>query len=251
MPLFEAPACCYCGGPANSSDHTPPRCLLPKPLPNNVQAMTIPACAACNSGYSAEEMRVAAMVATVSFTPQDREAVCAGGRVHSALQSDRTLKEFIASRLDSDGIFHPDTAVVQAFARIMAKTATGLLFHEFGRLVQPSKLDVIAIEHTANVHPLALVELHRRDHSGWAELTPSGRELERQVLAACGQVPRNMPKWRVYVPEYFEYMFIRRSNNTLLTAMKLHNTLTVIAEGPWPNKAGPRRKGKPPKSVRP
>lgn len=250
LPLFDAPACCYCSGPANSSDHTPPRCLLPKPLPNTLQAMTIPACAACNSGYSADEMRVAAIVATVSFTPQDREAVCAGGWVHSALQNDRSLKEFIDSRLDSDGIFHPDSAVMQSLTRIMAKTATGLLFHEFGRLVQPDKLDIIAIEHTENVHPLTLVELHRRDHGGWAEVTPSGRELERQALAVCGQVPRNMPKWRIYVPEYFEYMFIRRSNNLLLTAMKLHNALTVIAECPWPNRAGPRRKGKPPKGGR-
>jgi len=56
-----------------------------------------------------------------------------------------------------------------------------------------------------------------------------------------------MPKWRIYVPDYFEYMFIRRSNNTLLTAMKLHNALTVIAECPWPNTAGPRRWGNHPR----
>jgi hypothetical protein len=251
MPLFGEPACCYCGGPANSSDHTPPRCLLPKPLPNNVQAMTIPACETCNTGYSTDEMRIAAVVSTVSFMPQDRQAVGVGGWVHSAVQSDRTLNEFIASRVDNDGIFHPDAEVMQAFRRIMAKTITGLLFHEFGRLVPTSKVDVIAIEHAENTHPLALVELHRRDHSGWAEVTPSGRELERQALAACGQVPTNMPKWRVYVPDYFEYMFIRRSNNMLLTAMKIHNALTVIAECPGPNRAGPRRKGKPPKSGRP
>jgi hypothetical protein len=229
----------------------PPRCLLPKTLPNNVQAMTIPACGGCNGGYSDDEMRIAAVISTVSFMPQDREAVSVGGWVHSAMRGDRALNEFIASRLDGDGIFHPDAAVLQVFSRIMAKTATGLLFHEFGRLVQPSKVDVIAIEHTENVHPLALVELHRRDHGGWAEVTPSGRELERQALAVCGQVPRNMPKWQSYVPDYFDYMFIRRSNNTLLTAMKLHNALTVLAECPWPSRAGPRRKGKPPKSGRP
>ncbi|MBL9085435.1 MAG: hypothetical protein JNK76_26760 [Planctomycetales bacterium] len=161
------------------------------------------------------------------------------------------MNEFITSRLDNNGIFHPDTEVMRVFRRIMEKTITGLLFHEFGRLVSTSEVDVIAIEHAENTHPLALVESHRRDDSGWAEVTPSGRELERQVLAVYGQAPRNMPKWRTYVPDYFEYMFIRRSNNMLLTAMKLHNALTVIAECPWPNRAGPRRKGKPPRSGRP
>lgn len=209
--------------------------------------MTIPACEACNIGYSVDEMRVAAVVSTVSFMWQDRQAVETGGWVHSAMQSDRTLSEFITSRLDSDGFFHFDTVVVQAFCRIMAKTLTGLLFHEFGRLISTSDVSVLAIEHAEIVHPLALVELHRRDHGGWAEVTASGRELERHVLAVYGLAPKHMPIWQIYMADYFEYMFIRRSNNLLVAAIKLHNALTVIAECPWPNRAGPRRKGKPPR----
>lgn len=251
LPLFRAPACCYCGGPADTSDHTPPRCLLPKKLPNNVQAMTIPACSACNGGYSADEMRVAAIVSTVSFMQHARDAVAIGGWVHSALQRDAALGDFIGSRLGIDGIFHPDEAVFQAISRIMAKTATGLLFYEFGRLTAPNRVEIIAIEHTENIHPLALIEQYRRDDAVWAEVTPSCRELERQVQALYGQPPSNMPKWRVYVPNYFKYMFIRRSNNTLLTAMNLHNALTVLIECPWPTRAGPRRRGRPPKTGRP
>jgi hypothetical protein len=208
--------------------------------------MTIPACSACNGGYAQDEMRLAAIVSTVSFTAHDRDAVASGGWVHAAMQSDRSLNSFIASRLGSDGVFRPDPPAIQVISRIMRKTATGLLFHEFGRLVPPSRIEVLAIEHAENVHPLALIELHRHDHGGWAEVTPSCRELERQVLATFGQPPPNMPKWRVYVADFFEYMFIRRSNSMLLTAMKLHNALTVLAECPWPNKAGPRRKGRPP-----
>jgi hypothetical protein len=225
---------------------TPPRCLLPRKLPNDAQAMTIPACSTCNGGYAADEMRLAAVVCTVSFTRHDREAVVVGGWVHSALRSDAALSQFISSRLGADGIFRPDEAVFRVISRIMAKTATGLLFHEFGRLVQPGKLEIVAVEHAENVNPLALVEQHRRDDDGWAEVTASGRELERQVLAICGETPPNMPKWQVYVPDYFEYMFIRRSSNTLLAAMKLHNALTVLIESPWPTRAGPRRRGRPP-----
>src|SRR5665213_1400458 len=248
LPLFRAPACCYCGGPADTSDHTPPRCLLPKKLPNDVQAMTIPACSACNGGYAVDEMRVAAVVCTVSFTQPDCDAVAIGGWVHSALQSDSSLNDFIGSRLGVDGIFRPDQTVFQVLSRIMAKTATGLLFHEFGRLITPNRVEIIVIEHAKNVHPLALIEQHRRDDRGWAEVTPSCRELERQVIALSGQPPPNMPKWRVYVPDFFEYMFIRRSNNSLLTAMNLHNALTVLVECPWPTRAVPCRRGGPTKT---
>jgi len=247
LPLFRAPACCYCGGPADTSDHTPPRCLLPRKLPNDLQAMTVPACSTCNGGYAVDEMRVAAVVCTVSFTQPDREAVAVGGWVHSAFQSDSALNEFIGSRVGADGIFRPDQTVLQVISRIMSKTAVGLFVHEFGQMIDLSRLETIAIEHTKNVHPLALVEQNRRDDGSWAEVTPSGRELERQVLAQYGEPPPNLPKWRVYVADFFEYMFIRRSNDKLLTAMNLHNALTVLVECPWPSKAGPRRGGRPPR----
>lgn len=187
------------------------------------------------------------MIGTVSFAEHDRAAVSKGGWIHKAMDADRSLHEFISDRLGEDGIFRPDDTVLKILARVMTKTAVGLLFHEFGRLVPLESLKVIAIEHTHNVRPSALAELHRRDDGFWAEVTPSGRELERQVLAAEGYEPRYMPPWRIYVPAYFEYMFVRRSNNRLLTAMKLHDAVTVLVEAPWPARAGPRRGGRPPR----
>ncbi len=248
--LSGKPTCSYCGGVADTSDHTPPRCLLPKHLPNDLQAMTIPACCACNAGYAVDEMRLAAIVCTVSFLLSDRDAVAPGGWVNTAMVSDRALHDFIAKRLGKDGIFYPDGTVAEIVSRILAKTATGLLFHEFGRVVPPNRLQLVAIDHTRNVEPLALVEQHRRHDGGWAEVTPSGRELDRQVRALHGQRPPHMPQWRIYIPEFFEYVFIRRSNNTLLTGIKLHDALTALLECPWPSRAGPRRHGRPPKSGR-
>lgn len=201
-----------------------------------------------NSSFSQDEMRTAAVICTVSFTAADRIAVAPGGWVHSALERDRALRDFVNARLGADGVFRPDRSVIETVSRVMAKTAAGLLFHEFGRLVPLRDIVVIDLEHAKNVHPSALAEMHRRDDGGWAEVTPSGRELERQVLALTGQEPRHMPKWRKYVPEFFEYMFLRRSNNMLLTAMKLHDALTVVVECPWPSRAGPRRKGRPPRA---
>jgi hypothetical protein len=244
--VLRVPMCVYCGGVSNTSDHTPPRCLLPRKLPVDVQAMTMPACSACNSAYAQDEVRTAAVICTVSFTKADREAVVEGGWVYSAMQQDKLLRQFIDERLGEDGIFRPDHLVLDTLSRIMKKTAIGLLFWEFGRVVPGDSLSVIAIEHTKNIHPVALAELHRRDDGLWAEVTPSGRELERLVIAVEGMAPPYMPEWRVYVPEFFEYMFLRRSNRALMCAMKLHEALTVLLECPWPARGGPRRKGKPP-----
>ncbi len=246
LPLFGMRACVYCGNPADTSDHTPPRCLLPTPLPQNIQAMTLPACSDCNVGFSQDELRTAAVVCTVSFTETDRRAVALGGWLFSAMERDQSLREFILSRLGSDGIFRVDEVVTTTLSRVMTKTAVGLLFHEFGHLVPMTAIRIVAIEHTRNVNPSALTELHRRDCNGWAEVTPSGRELERQVIAVYGHEPPNMPDWRVYIPEHFEFMFIRRANSKLLTALKIHDALTVLLECPWPSKSGPRRGGRPP-----
>jgi len=158
----------------------------------------------------------------------------------------KAMRDFINARLGSDGIFRPDQAVITTIARVMTKTTTGLLFHEYGRLVPIDEIEVIAIEHAKNVDPSAFAEQHRRDDALSAEVTPTGRELTRQVIALYGHKPPYMSEWRVYLPEFFEYMFVQRSNGKLLTVLKLHDALTVLLECPWPSAAGPRRRGKPP-----
>ena len=111
LPLFGSPICVYCGRAADTSDHTPPRCFLPRKLPPDVQAMTVPACAPCNAGHSTDEIRAAAVVCTVSFTEADRKAAGAGGWVHTAIQRDKKLRLFIQRRLGTDGIFRADEEV--------------------------------------------------------------------------------------------------------------------------------------------
>lgn len=246
LPLFGTPICVYCGGAANSSDHTPPRCFLPRKLPIKLQVMTVPACTACNVAFSNDELRAAAVICSVSFTSADREAVAEGGWVYGAMERDKALKRFINERLDANGYFQVDQTVIETLSRIFVKTAVGLLFFEFGRILNRGDISLLALEHAKNVDPSAFVELHRRNDGGWAEVTPSGRELERQVMAVEGLRPAHMSEWRAYVPGYFEYLFIRRSNRMLLCALKLHDALTVLLECPWPSRAGPRRRGKPP-----
>lgn len=207
--------------------------------------MTVPACAACNGGFSLDETRTAAVVCTVSFMEEDRQALAPGGWLATAMKRDADLKLFVSARLGSDEIFRADEEVLAVISRVMRKTALGLLFHEFGRVVPLEKLDVLAIEHVNNVHATTLTERHRREDGLWSEVTPSCRELERQVLAMSGYPPPSMPAWRIYAPRYFEYMFLKRSNGRLLVSLKIHNALAILLDAPWPSKAGPYRGGKP------
>src|SRR5690242_9639451 len=99
LPLFGRSTCVYCGGAATTSDHTPPRCFLPRELPAKIQLMTVPACPPCNQSFQLDELRTAAMICTVSFTEYDRAALAEGGWMYRASQRDRRLRNFIERRL--------------------------------------------------------------------------------------------------------------------------------------------------------
>jgi hypothetical protein len=213
--------------------------------------MTVPACAQCNVEFSVDEKRAAAIICTVSFTSSDRLAVAPGGWMYQDIQADAVLKGFIEAHLGRDGIFRVDESVVEILRRVMAKTAMGVLFYEFGRAIPLKEIQLVGIEHTHNVDPSAFVEINRHEGLEYAEVTASGRQLERQVVALFGEgPPPHMPDWKIYIPEFFEYMFVRRSVGTLLTALKLHDALTVLLECPWPSNAGPRRGARPPSKKR-
>lgn len=244
-PLFGSPVCVYCGGIATTRDHTPPRAFLPRKLPQNVNLMTVPACAACNAGFAADETRAAAIITTVSFTAADRVATAPGGWLHSAKSGDRALARFIEDRIGADARFMPDDEAMRVLSRILIKTVVGLVFFEYGRIIPRGQLEVVGIEHSRNTIPDAFLEANRHVGVGWAEVTPSGRELERQVLAAFGLPPKVATTWTEYVPEFFAYIFIKRSDQTLLCGVRLHDALTALVRCPWPAAAGPLRTGKP------
>ena len=190
-------------------------------------------------------MRTAAVVCTVSFTDGDRIAVAPGGWVHSAMQRDIALRDFINTRFGADGVFRPDGAVMEAISRVMTKTAAGLLFHEFGRMVPLRDIALVAVEHAQNVPPSALAESYRRDDAGWAEVRPSGRELERQVVALSGHEPPNMPKWRVYRSVVLRVYVSSPLESHALDGDETSRRADGAAGVPMASRAGPRRKGRP------
>lgn len=81
--LRDGTQCAYCGRPATTRDHVPPKCLLEKPLPKT--SITVPSCRACNEGFAKDEEYFATVLAHVGSVPELTAKVDPGGVTDRAL----------------------------------------------------------------------------------------------------------------------------------------------------------------------
>src|SRR5690348_7164381 len=64
--------CTFCGGETGTRDHCPSRVLLDEPFPANLPV--VPACAACNTSFSADEEYLACLISSVLAGSTDPDA---------------------------------------------------------------------------------------------------------------------------------------------------------------------------------
>lgn len=138
----EVIPCVYCGKPATTRDHFPPKGLVPKGTPNLI---TVPSCGPCNQGASADDeyFRMALVlrygVAGHPAIPAVTETVLKGvyrpqARGFRAALEDSLCLVDVHSAAGVDigtvGGFRVDlTRLVQVVSRIVR----GLFYHENGR----------------------------------------------------------------------------------------------------------------------
>ena len=242
--------CAYCGCPANTTDHTPPLCLLQKPYPKNL--MTVPACRKCNDGFSQDETFLMAVLAYVSFEP---DLICSKehGRVADALKRQPKLKAQIEMNMTSDGYFQPTPDVVSRIRRVLVKTVQGLYFKHYGRIIAFRGIRCLAVDHQRNRSANDLLnEFCNPSPSdlwgeGWPEVTPNPMALERAVIAwsqsVDGQpttIPRfRQPRWVRYQSGVFKYTFRQHANmKRLVWVVDLHKTIAAVLDCPWPSGGG-------------
>ena len=72
MTSNSRPACIYCGSDAHTRDHIPPKAFFPNPRPSDL--LTVPSCAACNSGFQLDD-DYAQMTLLARDDISDRKAV--------------------------------------------------------------------------------------------------------------------------------------------------------------------------------
>ncbi len=92
--------CIYCGGPAGTRNHVPPKLLLKRPFPSNLR--TVPSCERCNHGASLDEQYFLALIGHVSPSPTITAKLEPGGVLDRALSRSPALEERLLQALGVD-----------------------------------------------------------------------------------------------------------------------------------------------------
>lgn len=231
-------SCTYCGCPADTTDHTPPLCLLREPYPTNL--MTVPACKQCNTAFSEDEAILGAILAHVSFE-DDLIRAKHQGRTARAIRSDQKLKGLLERNTDENGIFWVTAEARRRMSRVVIKTVQGLYYRHYGRILSTTDTVVLSIEHQRRISVEDLFTRHCNlgtsgGIDGWPEVTPNGKALARVIL---GPPQEKGLHWVDYQPAVFRYTFSKGVENGLICIMDFHRTLAAVVKCPWPSRAGP------------
>ena len=235
-PLFNTNLCVYCGSPADTNDHAPPRCLLTEPVPNAVNLVTLPACRRCNNEYSKDENLVKAILCNVSFEYDLRVQTKAGGKVYRAMQRDYRLRQRVDGAFDENGWFHVDKGMFDALDRVFKKAVIGLYFARYGVIVCGDQIVTLNIDHSKRISPAEMLLMYTKG-SLWPEVTPDGRALEVAVKASfLGYVGT---EWHDYCAGVLRYVFARHAEGRLLCVVDSWGTISAAFLCPWPSRRGP------------
>ncbi|WRS26141.1 hypothetical protein U6B65_07170 [Oscillospiraceae bacterium MB08-C2-2] len=134
--------CIYCGKPAETRDHVPPKCFLDEPYP--AQLKTVSACLQCNNGFSKDEdfiMYLSDYLLSIELYGGDFTRKKAEVRFsYNDNLEDRICKSI---KLDKNGVyfdFEHDRIV-----SIINKIAMGLLYLNLGSKKEIAKSNFIVI----------------------------------------------------------------------------------------------------------
>ena len=208
----DSAICIYCGAPASTRDHVPPRCLLEKPLPPDL--MTVPSCQSCNTAYSHDEQYLQIVLAQIGFEPHLMAKVEKGGVVDRALSRAPALDERIVQSLDvaPDGRvwFKPERERILTIAR---KIAFGLYIRRYQRRVSLDQFAALAVY-------------------------GNGDEIPQPIVASSHYWPGVRRKsWQTVQRRVFSYLFAKgwlACDPQLYCLIDLHHTLLAAVACPDP-----------------
>ena len=255
----------YCKAPAESSDHSPPKCLLKWPPAAGAKILTLPACLRCNNATSRDESIVSTLLALVGNHSGLVEYRSVGGKVYRALERDASLRKVIEDCRNSQGSYTLIGSASDAFDRVMRKTAQGLYYGIYGRVPALSKFGLISIEHTLQTSAEEVVDRLRTP--GVREISneplpeiserglPNVRVVEVRVVNTKTGQPAVIPlvfqdlrqdpvEWTVYQPETVRFTVFQSAEGSAVCVMDLWDTLIVAVKAPWPSQRGALRKGR-------
>ena len=258
--------CAYCKGAHESSDHSPPKCLLIWPPSPAMKVLTIPSCFQCNQETSRCENLVWIVLALVGRHPTLTDYCSAGGKVDRAFAQDPSLRGIVEGCKNPEGHFTFTGEIYTAFDRVLRKTAQGLYYGLYGRVPAIDKFKLLSIEHSH--YRLAEEVISRLRKPAFRDITDeplptlTNRGLPNiYVLQAALTDPisgeqqtisRNVYhdmrqeniEWTVYQEGTLRFTFFQDEDGDAVCVMDLWGTLISAVKAPWPSQRGVLRKGR-------
>jgi hypothetical protein len=257
--------CAYCKGDNESSDHSPPKCLLIWPPSLGAKILTLPCCLQCNRSTSRYENLVWIMLALVGRHPILAEYRVKGGKVDRAFAQDLSLRVSIEQCMDSQGNYSLTGEVAAAFDRILRKAAQGLFYGLYDKVPALKDFELLSLEHsdyqTAErvVWNLRKTGFHDITDRPLPSLTERGAPNVYVIQAVLtntetgeSQTVNNLlydsrqeaVEWTVYQEGTLSFTFFEGQDGGTICVMDLWGTLICAVKSPWPSQRGVLRRGR-------
>lgn len=212
--------CAFCGGETGTRDHCPSKVFLDEPYPENLPV--VPACRACNSGFSANEEYLACLISCVLAGSTDpdlllREKTSLILRKKPAL---RVMLEQAQFQTDDKTTFAPDQERVSS---VLIKLAQGHALYELHELCA-------RVPDEFNCAPLELLSAEQREYfenpeasSVWPEV--GSRAMQRLLVEGPDVSPS---AWIEAQPG--RYRFHASLGNGIEVRIVIHEYLACFAQ---------------------
>lgn len=151
--------CVLCGvnhADLTAVEHVPPRAIFTRPIPNNANLITVPACGKCNHGSSKDDQEFKACLSlAVGYSLPDQKKFWDNNNspARRTLQKNKKLQRHIASSMREHEVLTPSGLYlgkaytfpwsVENHNKVIEKITRGLFFHVTKEiLAQNSKIEV-------------------------------------------------------------------------------------------------------------
>lgn len=255
------PICVYCGRVADSKDHAPPKCLMLPPLPSNL--ITLPACMECNNGFSFDENVVRAFLSLIGNHPHLVEERKPGAWLERTLQRSPKIKQILEAARQPGGRYSLTGNLLESVKRVSSKTAQGMFYGLYDRVVPKEDLTLIRIEDQREttvedviiaIRPNPLVDItdeplseisphswHARQPIITMELVdPATRQKCQRVFRLVRDTPT---EWFPFQENTFRAVVVK-CDDGCACIMDLWKTLIITVKAPWADDRGPLRRGR-------
>lgn len=254
--------CVYCAKPADTKDHTPPRCLLRRPLPVNL--ITLPACNKCNNGFSFHERAVRAFLTVVSVHPEMATKRQEDGWLDKACGRSRRLRRMMEESRQPSGNYAVVGDLLSSFEQVFRKTAQGLFFALYHRVAPAELVQLIRLEDRRTITPdevIAQIRPNALRHitdEPLSEISPHSWHTREPIIILkleplSGGPPiqrafrlvRETPvEWICLQQDIFSFAFVKCEDGGTACVFDLWKTLLITVRTPWPDDRGPMRRGR-------